>query len=543
MKFLKPMRLAAIICALTALSLPTPAQEGAAKHHHYKLFDLGSFGGPGAPGGGFDGNGPSSPQLNQRGMSVGALDSATPDPNGPNMCFFDCQVDIAFVWKNGAVTPLPPLREGKNLSSYALGINNLGQIAGQAQNGATDFATGWPELRAVLWHDGRIIDLGTLGGTQSTTSSLNDFGQVVGTSLTGTPDPFADDDLLACQLCSGGTFAFNFVFAPATTETRAFVWQNGFMRDLGTLGGPDSTAWINNDRGEVAGWSFTSFTANPSTGVPTVDPFFWSPEGGRMIDMGGLGGTYGLAMWMNNFGQVVGASNVPGDGTEHPFIWSKSTGMVDLFLNGGLGGDFGHPDWVNDAGEVVGFSVIPDTASCPVEGHGFLWRNGVMTDLGTVDNDPTSEGFSINLQGQVVGQSYDFCSSVSHGFLWENGGPAVDVNTLVLSGTTMNVIAAVLINDRGEIGCTGTTAAVPNEHPCMLIPCDENHPDIEGCDYSLVESVAPAEVHSTRTTQKPVVPASQDKLSEAEIIAKYRQFFANRHRRFARATGLLGPTQ
>src|SRR5215469_4965909 len=84
------------------------------------------------------------------------------------------------------------------------------------------------------------------------------------------------------------------------------------------------------------------------------------------------------------------ALRTSGDGTEHPFIWSKSTGMIDLFLNGGLGGDFGHPDWVNDAGEVVRFSVIPDTASCPLEGHGFLWRDGVMTDLGTVDNDPTS---------------------------------------------------------------------------------------------------------------------------------------------------------
>lgn len=59
------------------------------------------------------------------------------------------------------------------------------------------------------------------------------------------------------------------------------------MRDLKTLGGPDSSAWINNDRGEVAGESFVSFVANPSTGVPTVDPFFWSPEDGKMTDLGG----------------------------------------------------------------------------------------------------------------------------------------------------------------------------------------------------------------------------------------------------------------
>jgi probable HAF family extracellular repeat protein len=217
----------------------------------------------------------------------------------------------------------------------------------------------------VLWPGGRILNLGTLGGSQSNANSINDLGQIVGAALTKTPDPFANDPLVPCQVgCSSNTFASNTVFTPATTETHAFVWQNGVTYDLHTLGGPDSTAWINNDRGQVAGWSFTSLTPNPSTGIPTVDPFFWSPEDGKMIDLGGFVGTYGLVMWMNNSGQVVGASNLPGDQTEHPFTWSKSTGMIDLFLNSGLGGDFGHPDWVNDAGEVRKLSWWEARTSC-----------------------------------------------------------------------------------------------------------------------------------------------------------------------------------
>ena len=156
-------------------------------------------------------------------------------------------------------------------------------------------------------------------------------------------------------------FTFNALAVPGATETHAFIWQNGSMRDLHTLGGPDSTAWIINDRGEVAGISFISFNANPSTGVPTVDPFFWSPEDGKMTDLGGLGGTFGYVDWLNNKGQVVGASNTPGDQTQHPFIWSKWQGMVDLFANGNLGGTFGHPDWVNDRGEVVGYATtVPE---------------------------------------------------------------------------------------------------------------------------------------------------------------------------------------
>lgn len=66
------------------------------------------------------------------------------------------------------------------------------------------------------------------------------------------------------------------------------------MRDLGTLGGPDSAAEVNNDRGEVTGWSYTSFVANPSSGTPNVDPFLWSPEDGKMTDLGSLGGTSDL---------------------------------------------------------------------------------------------------------------------------------------------------------------------------------------------------------------------------------------------------------
>jgi probable HAF family extracellular repeat protein len=279
------------------------------------------------------------------------------------------------------------------------------------------------------------------------------------------------------------------------------------MSDLHTLGGPDSSAWINNDRGEVAGISFISFNANPSTGVPTVDPFFWSPEDGKMIDLGGFGGTYGLVTWMNNRGQVVGASNLPGDQTEHPFIWSKRNGLVDLFANGNLGGTFGHSDWVNDRGEVVGYAT---TVLSNADGHAFLWRNGLLSDLGVIGTDPDSESVSINSAGQIVGVSGSFFvpNGVHRGALWENGEPIVDLNTLVLPGSGMNIIAAVLINDRGEIACTGTTAAVPSEHPCMLIPCDQDHRGIEDCDYSLVDASTAAQL---RAESSPAATENNDR--------------------------------
>ncbi len=505
------------------------SQNSTAKHHHYKLIDVGTFGGP---NGGIEN--PSSPSLNNRGMLVGESATAAPDPFAPNYCFLDCYVDLGFFLHNSVVTPLGPLPSGAGLSSFAVAINERGQIVGQAQNGAFDESTGWPETHAVLWQGSPVpIDL-TPGVTQSIANAINDQGQVVGASLTATPDPFADSPIDGmCESpnaydATPPTFAVCSIFFPGTTETHAFVWQNGFMRDLHTLGGPDSNAFINNDNGEVAGWSFTSFVANASTGVPTMDPFYWSPEDGKMTDLGGLGGTLGAVVWINNRGQIAGVSNTAGDVTTHPFIWSKSEGMQDLFLHGGLGGNFGHPDWLNDAGEVVGFAFISGNQV----GHAFLWKDGVMTDLGTLYGDPQSEGFSINVHGQVAGGTYDLNGNDLNGFLWENGGPMADLNTLVVPGTSMHVTTGVVINDRGEIGCLGLDPADTEEHACLLIPCDENHQGIEGCDYSLVNSPAASQVHTADIARATAVAASQPKLSPAELLARFRSLRTGRNRRF-----------
>src|SRR5260370_214929 len=224
-------------------------------------------------------------------------------------------------------------------------------------------------------HHYKLFDVGTFGGNLSLFS--NPGSVVLNNRGLGA---FGNAPQAACQVletglfpCSSFTFSSNALFSPTTTETRAFLWQNGVMRDLGTLGGPDGSALINNNHGEVAGWSYTSFVANPSTGVPSVDPFLWSPEDGKMTYLGSLGGTFGAPFFLNNRGQVVGVSNLAGDVVIHPFIWSKSEGMKDL---GTLGGTYGHPDWIHDAGAVVGFSKI---AGVQNGGQAFFLRPRVMT--------------------------------------------------------------------------------------------------------------------------------------------------------------------
>ena len=91
------------LATLAALTLPNQltAQNGNAntsKHHHYKLIDLGTLGGPnsyftfiGTP-------------LNNRGVATGFADTAS--ALNPPFCLVDCFVTHTFQWKNGALIDL-----------------------------------------------------------------------------------------------------------------------------------------------------------------------------------------------------------------------------------------------------------------------------------------------------------------------------------------------------------------------------------------------------------------------------------------------------
>jgi probable HAF family extracellular repeat protein len=524
--------LVASVCLCVALVSPVrmaaqEQKEEKSEHRHYKLIDMGTFGGPNSYF-----SVPDSRVINNRGMAAGVGDTSLPDPN----CFFDCLVDHAFVWKNGVITDLGALPGGQ--SSFAYWINDRGVIVGQSQNGAIDPLTGAPQLRGVLWRKGQIIDLGTLGGNASNTISINDRGQVLGAATNATLDPFASVPQGACLIlptnnpCSGSTFAFNSLYSPSTTETHAFVWRDGLTRDLGTLGGPDSAPEANNDRGEVAGWSYTSFVANPSTGTPNVDPFLWSPEDGKMTDLGSLGGTYGTPFWLNNRGQVVGASNLAGDQSFHPFLWNRGK-LNDL---GTLGGYTGVAFMLNDAGETVGYADLPPNpigcSGLNCIHHGFLWKDGVMTDLGTLA-DPCSRALSINEDGQIVGVTSPCGGEFTRAFLWENEGPIVDLNSLIISGSGLVVREGDYINESGEIA---GKAVLPNGdvHAVLLIPCDEDHADVEGCDFGTVDAAtAGAIIHPAQVTQS-TAAANTAKLSPADTKSRFNSMMTGRNHRFAR---------
>ena len=420
-----------VVSVLAMGTAPAQATYTARAAPRFIAIDLGTLGGPNSA--------PNTPghSITESGIVVGGADTAALDPG----CLpSPCHVSHAFEWRTGHMTDLGALH---GYQSGLFELNGAGVGVGFSETGVLDPLTGAPEAHAVISRHGQLIDLGTLGGHQSWANSINDRGQVAGWAANKVRD----------------RWAHLFVPYPSATQVRATLWQGGKPRNLGTLGGPDSLGGFVNQRGQVAGESFTNFKKNPATGVPTMDPFLW--QHGVMTDLGTLGGTLGFTNWMNSRGQVVGGSDLRGDHTFHPFLWNGRR-LVDL---GTLGGDNAQASWVSDPGAVAGFSEVPGR---PGVYHGFLWKNGTMRDLRPTGGAPCSSASVVNARGQAVGNDTDCQGGNSlAAVLWEHGA-GYDLNRLI-GRFPVHLAEAFYINGRGEIACLGT---LPNGNlrVALLVP-------------------------------------------------------------------------
>ena len=444
------MSLSFIAASLVAAAIPvataTQEQQALKQHPRYKLVELGTFGGPNSY---FTFV---TKTLNNRGLATGSADEDA--AVNPPFCllFPDCFVAHAFLWKDGMFTDLGAL-PGIG-ASFPNDINARGVVVGLSLNGGSDPVIGVPFFDGVIFKSGQVIDLGTFGGPLSYAAAINNRDEVVGFALNATPDFF---DL--------GDFCQNF---PMPTQMRAFIWRDGVKKNLGTLGGTDSCALFINDRGQVAGNSFTNDIVNPGSGFPTAHPFLW--DGDEMTDLKALGdGNFATASAFNSHGQVAGTSNLADDFTTfHAFLWDK--GKLKDF--GGLGGDSVEVIGLNDEGEFVGKADLPGSQTHDA----FLGKNGALTDLGSQDGDPCSVAVSINSREQIVGGSSDCSNFSQHAFLWENGR-MTDLNVFVPASSTLTLTQGTFIDDRGEITAEGV---FPNgdQRAVLLIPCDLGE---EGC--------------------------------------------------------------
>jgi probable HAF family extracellular repeat protein len=234
-------------------------------------------------------------------------------------------------------------------------------------------------------------------------------------------------------------------------QIRSFVWQDGAMRDLGTLGGPGSVPATINERGQVSGDSYVDSTVHATTGFPTQHSFLW--QDGRMRDLGSLGGARTFTWWMNQRGQVVGRATLPGDQVTHPFFWDGHR-MRDL---GTLGGSFAEANRINDRGVIAGGSSTTGDETF----HTYVWRHGMMTDLSPGADQCTFPEW-INNRDEIVGAECDGTA-----LLWQHGRQ-YDLNALVRTAG-VHLTTATYVDDHGRIVALGL---LPNgdQHVFLLEP-------------------------------------------------------------------------
>jgi probable HAF family extracellular repeat protein len=173
------------------------------------------------------------------------------------------------------------------------------------------------------------------------------------------------------------------------------------------------------------------------------------------------------------------------------------------------GGDYTHAEGINDHGVTVGSAYLEGNITV----HATLWRQiGTITDLGVLGGDQCSFASAINAKTQIVGASMgDDCTfdNNTRAFLWE-GGSIFDLNALIPAGSPLHLQWARGVNDRGEIVGSGLDAD-GNVHAFLVIPCDENHPGVEGCDYSMVDGPTGAQSEAPRYVRsgRPPLPESR----------------------------------
>lgn len=327
--------------------------------------------------------------------------------------------------------------------SVATDVNELGEVVGFATNSIgvnrsfllTPAGTSWSLDADLDGANDRMVDIGTLDPLDPPTRfgvawGLNELSQVSG-------------------LCRN-----------ASNDTRAFLWDSsGGIVDLGDLGRPTPhNGQAVSDAGEVVGHSYVN--------SQSFHAFYWEPMGG-MVDLGTLpGANRSSAADINSLGQIVGSVYAPGNASSEAALWESSVGpLVQL---GTLGGSVGFATAINESQVVVGAASDLGGTRQPfriVPSGGFFYEdvdmdgiNDLMEGLGLLDAaDVVADANDINADGVIVGYSSTTLmpdTSGSRAFLFD-GAALVDLNTRVVPGSGFTLRVAYAINDKGQIVGSG----------------------------------------------------------------------------------------
>jgi probable HAF family extracellular repeat protein len=264
---------------------------------------------------------------------------------------------FAFIYTDAnGIVQLPGLPDRPR--AIARDLNDLGDVVGTANAGGVDIG------HAVLWTNGAIRDLGTLGtGSYSEGWGVNNNGQVVGSSYTNGGSFVGVHGFLYTQARgmvdltpnsdTGSALDINDAGQVTGYKTaaggnyHAFRWKEGTFADLGVLPGfAHSFGWAINAVGQVTGNS-TSASGNS-------EQLFRSIAGGGLQNLGGTG-EHNVAWGLNASGDVVGTR---GFRQPRAVLYTDAGGLRDLgtLIDPSLGWVLLGAHDINDAGQIVGYA-------------------------------------------------------------------------------------------------------------------------------------------------------------------------------------------
>jgi len=319
----------------------------------------------------------------------------------------------------------------------------------------TSFLSGNTIMHAALWRAGTVTDLGTLGGPNSAVEwpVENDRGYVSGISETSRKDPRGESTSWSCH-------AFLPDNGSSGDTCLGFVWYQGHMHRLPTLGGNNGYGAGMNGGTEIVGWAETK-RHDPTCVAPQVLQFlpaYWDAVTRQAtalptVTVDGITDPDGAATAVNDRGEVVGISGlcyqaVGSFSARHAVLWRKGK-PIALKTIGGV--SWNTPTAINNGGEIAGFLNKPGKTDRNGDPNfiSVVWTDphSKPTIVGTLPGDALSEPTSINDGGVVLGVSFPS----SHVYLWQNG-TMTDLTELILqSYPQLELVSVGGINDNGQI--------------------------------------------------------------------------------------------
>ncbi len=336
--------------------------------------------------------------------------------------------------------PVPTLPGGP--SAYPTAMSPSGHVVGVSKN-----ANG--KDHAFSYRNGETTDLGALGAASQA--------------------PFAESAAYAVSAAGA---------AAGESGGTAVIFQNGGVSALPrfyTEGIAESAAYGINSSGHVVG-AATSATQRQFLGGQTKGPphaFLY--RNGQMTDLGTIGGVAGasVAYAINDRGQVAGQSDTPGgNGFDHAFLWENGQ-MRDIGTLPGY--EESAATSINAAGTVAGRATR--TSSLFLVRRGFVYSGGAMRDIGGLSAGGNSSANAVSDSGLVVGTA-DTPSgqAVAVAYTAERG--LVDLNSLLtlpyashpgVSARLVRLTSAVAVNGEGRIACLALYSDGATR-PFVLVP-------------------------------------------------------------------------